>query len=87
MTEQGWLLESRLSGHPIWFRIAACNNKKWDFTTDSNTAIRFSRQKDAEDMLTFLQGLSVLDSEWKVTGHEWCDYQARPAAVFTELCQ
>lgn len=73
MSEQGWLIEGRIGNSPVWFRIAFCDRTKWDWTTDANKALRFSRQQDAEEMLAFLQGIGVLDREWKATGHEWVD--------------
>jgi hypothetical protein len=75
MSEQGWLIEAFI-GAPVWFRIAECNRSKWTWTVDASKAVRFSRQQDAEQMLAFLRGLSVLDERWKVTGHEWVDSPA-----------
>ena len=71
MSEQGWLLESRVSGSAVWFRVAACDQTKWDWTVDASKAVRFSRKQDAEAMLNFLRGVGFLDKTWQVTGHEW----------------
>lgn len=87
MSEQGWLIESFVGGSPVWFRLSECNHSQWRLTTDASQAVRFSRQKDAEQMLHFLRCNNVLDESWKVSGHEWIGPPTPPKSTTIQLEQ
>ncbi len=75
MSEQGWLIESRVGGSPVWLKVCSGPPRAIAMTTDASKAVRFARQVDGEAMLRILQPL-LGQGDWAVTGHEWVDAPA-----------
>jgi len=62
-TKHGWLIETNPGKPATWLKNIGGIGV---FTADSNTAIRFSRQSDAEDVIALLHlhGCRATDHMW-----------------------
>lgn len=67
--ENGWMIEKQgIEGQPKWWNGKPYKDGKNSWTYDSNTAIRFSRNIDAE-CCAIAQGYSL--SRVVITFHQW----------------
>lgn len=76
--EQAWLIEASLSGPPIWLSILP-SRRCYEWTSDPNVAIRFSRKVDAEQMIELWSLFAT------ATEHGWQDSAGRLDQLADEL--